>query len=60
MKKILVVDDQAQMVQILSDILVKEGYQVLTAYNGLIGIQKAITFIPDLIIMDIMMPVKME
>lgn len=58
MKKILVVDDQAQMVQILSDILVKEGYQVVTAYNGLIGIQKAITFLPDLIIMDIMMPVK--
>lgn len=58
MKKILIVDDQAQMVQILNDILVKEGYQTSSAYNGLIGIQKAITFLPDLILMDIMMPVK--
>jgi DNA-binding response OmpR family regulator len=58
MKKILIVDDQAPMVKILSDILKKENYQIGIAANGQLGIKKALEFIPDLIIMDIMMPVK--
>lgn len=58
MKKILIVDDQAPMVKILSDILKKENYQIGIAANGQLGIKKALEFNPDLIIMDIMMPVK--
>ena len=58
MKKILIVDDQAPMVKILSDILKKENYQISIAANGQLGIKKALEINPDLIIMDIMMPVK--
>jgi DNA-binding response OmpR family regulator len=58
MNKILIVDDQAPMVKILSDILKKENYQISIAANGQLGIKKALEINPDLIIMDIMMPVK--
>jgi CheY-like chemotaxis protein len=42
MKKILIVDDQAPMVKILSDILKKEDYQISIAANGQLGIKKAL------------------
>lgn len=58
MKKILVVEDQAAMVKVLTEILIGEGYLVFSAANGELGIQKAKSEIPDLIIMDVMMPVK--
>lgn len=58
MKKILIIEDQAPMAKILSDILKKEKFEVITAINGQIGIEKAIESKPDLIITDIMMPVK--
>lgn len=57
-KTILIVDDQEPMVTILANILKKENYKVVSAANGLLGIQKAIEIRPDLIIMDVMMPVK--
>lgn len=58
MKKILIVDDQVAMIKILSEILSKENFKICTAPNGLLGIKKAIEEKPDLIIMDVMMPVK--
>ncbi|MBE7413089.1 MAG: response regulator [Leptospiraceae bacterium] len=58
MKKILIVDDQPQISRILTDILVSEGFQVEVARNGAIGVAKTIEIKPDLIFMDIMMPVK--
>ncbi|HMV43494.1 MAG TPA: response regulator [Leptospiraceae bacterium] len=58
MKKILIVEDQAPMAKILADIFKKENYDVITANNGQIGIDKAKEIKPDLIITDIMMPVK--
>lgn len=56
MKKILVVDDQPDNVFILRDRLEHYGFEVLTAYDGLTGIEKAINDQPDLILLDVMMP----
>ena len=56
MKRILVVDDLPENVLMLQDRLEHEGYEVLTAYNGRSGIEKAQTELPDLILLDIMMP----
>lgn len=54
--KILVVDDESDIVELLEYNLLKEGYDVSTASNGLEAIDKAKSFVPDLILMDIMMP----
>lgn len=54
--KILIVDDEADIVEILSYNLSKENYRVETANNGIDAIEKALKFNPHLIILDIMMP----
>ena len=56
MKKILVIDDLPENVFMLQDRLENEGYEVITAYEGKSGINKAINEHPDLILLDIMMP----
>lgn len=56
LQKILVVDDDADIVELLEYNLQKEGYTVETASNGRKAIEIAKTFIPDLILLDIMMP----
>jgi len=56
MKKILVIDDIPENVFLLQDRLESEGYEVLTAYEGKSGLNKAIAEQPDLILLDIMMP----
>lgn len=56
MKKILVIDDLPENVFLLQDRLESEGYEVITAYEGKSGLNKAITEQPDLILLDIMMP----
>ena len=55
-KKILVVDDDATTVKIISYLLEKEGYQVVAASSGAEGLKKAFQENPDLIILDVMMP----
>ncbi len=55
-KKILVVDDEPDILEILAYNLRKEGFQVTTANNGEEGLKKAAEVKPDLIILDIMMP----
>lgn len=55
-QKILVVDDESDILELLKYNLTKEGYDVKTALDGLKGVEIAKTFIPDLIILDIMMP----
>lgn len=55
-KKILVVDDEPDILEILSYNLKKEGFQVSIANNGEEGLKKAEQEKPDLIILDIMMP----
>ncbi|NBU97158.1 MAG: response regulator [Spirochaetia bacterium] len=54
---ILIVDDQPQISKILNDVLTKKGYSIVMAFNGEAGYQKALEIRPNLIIMDIMMPV---
>lgn len=54
--KILLVDDEEDIVEFLSYNLEKEGFNVVTAVNGQEAIQKAKKELPDLIIMDVMMP----
>lgn len=56
MKKILVIDDLPENVFMLQDRLEHEGFEVLTAYDGYTGIDKAKIELPDLILLDIMMP----
>ena len=56
MKKILVVDDLPENVFMLQDRLEHEGYEVITAYDGLTGIEKTRNELPDLILLDVMMP----
>lgn len=53
---ILVVDDEEPVVDLLTDILEDQGYQVLTAYNGRAALQLAQEQRPDLVISDVMMP----
>jgi len=55
-KKILVVDDEKDIVEMLKYNLQKEGYKVITAYNGKEALDRAQQY-PDLILLDIMMPV---
>lgn len=55
-QKILAVDDDPDIVELLEYNLLKEGYEVQTAPNGKRGIEIARTFRPDLILLDIMMP----
>ncbi|MBU8921988.1 MAG: response regulator [Bacteroidales bacterium] len=54
--KVLVVDDEVNITQILEFSIGSEGYEVLTASNGEEAIDKARREQPDLIILDIMMP----
>ena len=57
-KKILIADDEPDILEILKFNLEKEGYLVSTAKNGIEAIEKAKIIHPDLIILDIMMPLK--
>jgi DNA-binding response OmpR family regulator len=54
--KVLVVDDEPNIVVALEFLLQKEGYQVEKAYNGSDALQTARAFIPDVIVLDVMMP----
>ena len=56
--KILVVDDDAELVQVTSNTLRSKLYDVVVAYNGEEGLEKAKKERPDLILLDIMMPVR--
>ncbi len=56
--KILVVDDEQDIVEFINYNLKQAGYETATAYNGDEAIRKAEVFNPDLILLDIMMPEK--
>jgi two-component system alkaline phosphatase synthesis response regulator PhoP len=55
-KKILVVDDEADILELLKYNLKKEGYDVKTVMSGVDAVELARDFIPDLVLLDIMMP----
>ena len=56
--KVLVVDDEQDIIDILTYNLQKEGYEVETAMDGVKAVIKAKTFLPDVILLDIMMPLQ--
>jgi two-component system alkaline phosphatase synthesis response regulator PhoP len=56
MPRILIVEDEPGMVQGLRDNFEFEGYQVLSAMDGVAGLERALADSPDLVILDVMMP----
>ncbi|MFN2182364.1 MAG: response regulator, partial [Anaerolineae bacterium] len=55
--RILIVDDDAGVRGALRDLLAFEGYQVTVASSGPEALKKAAELVPDLILLDVMMPV---
>jgi len=55
-KRILIVEDDPSVLRATSYILEKEGYEVISAQNGLEGLKKARESSPDLLILDVMLP----
>src|SRR5574343_46921 len=56
-QKILIVDDEQDILELIRHTLNKEGFEVHVAVNGQQAIEKAKKLLPDLILMDVMMPV---
>lgn len=56
-KKILIVEDEANIRELLRLYLEREGYTVLEAENGVEGIKKWKSDKPDMLLLDVMMPV---
>ena len=56
MAKILVIDDEPSIVNLVTAYLKPEGYEILTAVDGPSGLKAARVFKPDLIILDLMLP----
>ena len=56
MKRILIIEDNPTVRENLEEVLELSNYEVITAENGKIGVQKALTESPDLILCDVMMP----
>ena len=57
LKTILVVDDDPTQVKLLEGILINNGFTMMTATEAADGLQMAMTQSPDLIILDVMMPI---
>lgn len=58
--KVLIVDDDPEFVEAISNLLEAKGYDVLSASNGKDGVAKAKEMIPDIILLDVMMTTKSE
>lgn len=56
MKKILIVEDEAPLLKVLTDRFKQEGFEVLTAGDGEQGLDIALKVFPDLILLDIVLP----
>jgi len=55
-KKILIVEDEKQILTFLAERLANDGFEILTATNGEEGLKTALEHHPDLILLDIVMP----
>ncbi len=55
-KRILVVDDERHIVRLVQVNLERAGYEVLTAYDGVEALEVARAELPDMVILDVMMP----
>ena len=58
MKKVLIIEDEDLIMDLLKKKLIQEGYEVLTAYNGEQGMEKLKSVKPDIVLLDIVMPKK--
>lgn len=56
-KIVLIVEDEEALSDVLSDMLQKDNFSVLTAENGEVGVEQALKKHPDLILLDLLMPV---
>lgn len=56
-KKVLIIEDEKSISDIIKFNLEKEGFQVDTAFDGQAGLDQVATFDPDLILLDVMLPV---
>ena len=55
--KILIIEDERALNQVLTYNLQREGYETLVAYDGQEGLRKAQTLLPDVVLLDLMLPV---
>ncbi len=55
-KKVLIIEDEKSIADIIRFNLVKEGFETETAYEGKAGLEKALSCNPDLILLDVMLP----
>lgn len=55
-QKILIVEDEAILQKALQEILLQENYEVVSALNGELGLEMAVSEIPDIILLDLIMP----
>jgi len=55
--RILLVDDDVDLIKVMSGVLESKAYEVIVAYNGQEGLEKARKEKPDLVVLDILMPV---
>ncbi len=55
-KKIMIVDDEESLIELVTAVLEQEGYEIITAMNGEEALEKLRTEKPDLILLDMMMP----
>lgn len=58
--RILLVDDDPDLVRLFWLILVKEGFEIMTAFDGHLGLEEVREIQPDLILLDVMMPGKLD
>jgi len=56
MKKILIIEDEKDIINLLTHYLEKEGFQVHSAFDGVSGLQSARAEKPDLVLLDLMLP----
>jgi two-component system phosphate regulon response regulator PhoB len=54
--RILVIEDTRDLVEVLTVALQREGYEIVVAYDGQEGLRKAQSLLPDLILLDVMLP----
>ena len=56
-KKVLIIEDEKDISEVYQQILIESGYEVISAENGKNGLLKVFEFSPDMIILDLRMPV---
>ena len=55
-QKILIVEDEATLQKALQEILLQEDYEVISALDGELGLKMALSEVPDMILLDLIMP----